>query len=277
MRTVILLSSVILLFSCNASNDKEQAAKDEGEIAKEEATTVIRKDTLGLIVLYPQYSSIDLVCGTMPSKSDSSVILFAEAAYTGELLNEFKHSNVAGEHVSQGKRYKGFKCKRNTGAFVYYGGKWEFCYKDYSQEIDKAAENGGAAFGQEMIIHKGKLVEIARKDNNKNLGEIYLEAPVRAKLYIPLGSKVDLYIFGGPVASVNLVSGDFHTKQITNNYQANPNLRRFDLLLGGGVGVEIIRHIRATVGYDHGPINRDGTPGRNVHTGALKVAAYYMF
>ena len=168
MRTVILLSSVILLFSCNASNDKEQAAKDEGEIAKEEATTVIRKDTLGLIVLYPQYSSIDLVCGTMPSKSDSSVILFAEAAYTGELLNEFKHSNVAGEHVSQGKRYKGFKCKRNTGAFVYYGGKWEFGYKDYSQEIDKAAENGGAAFGQEMIIHKGKLVEIARKDNNKN-------------------------------------------------------------------------------------------------------------
>ena len=112
---------------------------------------------------------------------------------------------------------------------------------------------------------------------NKNLGEIYLEAPVRAKLYIPLGSKVDLYIFGGPVASVNLISGDFHTTQITDNYKANPNLRRFDVMLGGGVGVEIIRHIRATVGYDHGLINRDGTPGRNVHTGALKVAAYYMF
>ena len=98
-------------------------------------------------------------------------------------------------------------------------------------------------------------------DKSKNLGDIYLEAPVRAKLYIPLGSKVDLYIFGGPVASVNLISG----------------LRRFDVMLGGGVGVEIIRHIRATVGYDHGLINRDGTPGRNVHTGALKVAAYYMF
>jgi hypothetical protein len=114
-------------------------------------------------------------------------------------------------------------------------------------------------------------------DKSKNLGDIYLEAPVRAKLYIPLGSKVDLYIFGGPVASVNLISGDFHTTQITDNYKANPNLRRFDVMLGGGVGVEIIRHIRATVGYDHGLINRDGTPGRNVHTGALKVAAYYMF
>lgn len=114
-------------------------------------------------------------------------------------------------------------------------------------------------------------------DKSKNMGEIYLEAPVRAKLYIPLGSKVDLYIFAGPVASVNLVSGDYHDKQITDIYQVNPNMRRFDLMLGGGVGVEIIRHIRATIGYDHGLINRDGTPGRSVRTGALKVAAYYMF
>lgn len=114
-------------------------------------------------------------------------------------------------------------------------------------------------------------------DNSKNLGEIYVEAPVRAKLYIPLGSKVDLYVFAGPVASVNLVSGDFHAKEITDNYKANPNLRRFDVMLGGGVGIEIIRHIRATIGYDQGLINRDGTPGKTARTGALKVAAYYMF
>jgi len=115
------------------------------------------------------------------------------------------------------------------------------------------------------------------ENKNKNLGEIYLEAPVRAKLYIPLGAKVDLYIFAGPVASVNLVSGDFHAKQVTDYYQTIPELRRFDVMLGGGVGIEIIRHIRATVGYDHGLINRDGRPGYNSHTGALKVAAYYMF
>ena len=106
--------------------------------------------------------------GPMPEKSNSSVILVAEAAYTGELLNEFKHSNVAGDHVSKGKRYKGFKCKRNTGAFVYYNGEWNFCHMDCTQEMDKAAENGGAAFGQEMMIHKGKVVESARKDKNKN-------------------------------------------------------------------------------------------------------------
>ena len=165
-RSKMLLIFVIMLFSCNAGNDKVPPPKNE--VDKEKTTTVIRMDTLGLTVLYPQYSSIDLVCGTMPEKSDSSVILVAEAAYTGELLNEFKHSNVAGDHVSQGKRYKGYKCKRNTGAFVYYNGEWNFCHKNCTQEIDKAAANGGAAFGQEMIIHKGELVEIARKDKNKN-------------------------------------------------------------------------------------------------------------
>ena len=162
---LILLSIVFLLVSCNIGNKKGDLSREE--INKEESMTLLRRDTLEIIILYPHFSSIDLVCGTIPSKNDSCVNLIAEAAYTGELLNEFKHSNVAGDHVSKGKRYKGFKCKRNTGAFVYYGGKWKFCYKDYSQEMDKAAENGGAAFGQEMIIYKGKLVDIARKDNNK--------------------------------------------------------------------------------------------------------------
>lgn len=114
-------------------------------------------------------------------------------------------------------------------------------------------------------------------DKSKNLGEVYLEAPVRAKLYIPLGSKVDLYIFGGAVASVNLVSGDFHSGASTNLYNTDMGLKRFDLLLGGGAGLEIIRHIRVTLGYDHGLINRVSAAGRNVHTGALKAAVYYMF
>ncbi len=114
-------------------------------------------------------------------------------------------------------------------------------------------------------------------DKSKNLGEIYLEAPVRAKLYIPLGSQVDLYVFAGPVASLNLLSADFHAKASTNNYETNPDLRRFDLMLGGGVGAEIIRHIRVAVGYDHGLLNRVATANSSVHTGVVKAAVYYMF
>lgn len=127
-----------------------------------------REEKGNLIIYTPNYTSIDLVCGTMPSKTDKRVIFCAEAAFTGELLKEFKHSNILGDHVSGGIRYKGTSCKRNTGAFVYYSDKWKFLYKDYSKELDTAARNGGMGFGQEMMIHKGKRVQTIRKYSNKN-------------------------------------------------------------------------------------------------------------
>lgn len=117
---------------------------------------------------FPKYSSIDLACGVMPSKGDERVILIAEAAFTGELLEEFKHSNVAGDHVSGGKRYRGFRCSRNSGAFVYYQGHPEFFYSDYSNALDMAAAKGGMGFGQEMMIHQGEEVPHVRKSGNFN-------------------------------------------------------------------------------------------------------------
>ena len=166
----LLLCFMALSLGCKSGDDKPavdvQSAEDE--VFEEEPETVLRKDTLGLIVLYPQYKSIDLVCGNMPSKSDSSVILFAEAAYTGQCLDTFNHFNVAGDHVSSGHRYRGYRCRRNTGAFVFFNGNWKFCHLVYSNELDSAALHGGAGFAQELIIHKGKLVPIARKDSNQN-------------------------------------------------------------------------------------------------------------
>lgn len=128
-----------------------------------------RTDTMGLIILSPSYSNIDLRCGNIPTTSEKDVILFAEASYTAAPLEkEFKHSKIAGDHVSQGTRYKGYKCRRNTGAFVYYASKWRFCYNDYNAELDSAVKHNGAAFAQEMMIHKGDIKPTARKDGNVN-------------------------------------------------------------------------------------------------------------
>ena len=158
----LILLALLTLTSCNGSG----VVTEEGDESC--SGNVRRVDTLGLIVLYPEYTKVDLACGTMPSKSDTSVVLVAEASYTGELKMEFKHSNVAGNHVSGGQMYKGFRCKRNTGAFVWYGGKWKFCYPEYAREMEKAAKNGGCAFGQEMILKDGNTLPIRRKDGNQN-------------------------------------------------------------------------------------------------------------
>ena len=170
-----LISVFFILCGVCSCNTAKKTDDETIELSlNEENTTVFTEspvkivDTLGLRIYFPNYTSIDLVCGEMPSKNDTSVILFAEAAFTGELLDEFKHSNIAGDHVAGGKREKGFKCKRNTGAFLFYNNSPKFLYKNYSSGFDEAAKNGGCAFAQEMIIHEGHLVPPTRPDGNTN-------------------------------------------------------------------------------------------------------------
>ena len=74
--------------------------------------------TTNLNVYYPKYTKIDLVCGQMPKAAQKDVEFCCEAAFTGELLEEFKHSNVA-NHICSGELKKGYSCKANTGGFVY--------------------------------------------------------------------------------------------------------------------------------------------------------------
>ena len=123
--------------------------------------------TNDLIIYYPQYSDIDLACGQMPEKTDTNVVFCCEAAFTGQLLKEFKHSNIAGHHVSGGKFYRGYKCKPNTGCFVFYQNQWKFLLHTYADELKLAAENGGMGFGQNMIIYDGETQPSFRKLQSK--------------------------------------------------------------------------------------------------------------
>lgn len=120
---------------------------------KKDSLVVINNDHEGLTIFYPQYKSIDLVYGASSPEEDKKVIFCCPAAFTGETIPEFKHSNIAGHHVSNGKFEKGYACRHNTGAFVWYNGKWKFALKNYASEIKKAADSSGMAFAQNMIIH----------------------------------------------------------------------------------------------------------------------------
>ena len=167
----LLLVGGVYLYLTKFAPQAELTEDSEGifSVEPEDVKNYIERiDTMGLIVLYPNYSSVDLVCGEMPSKTDSSVVFVAAAAYTGECLKEFKHSNIAGDHVSGGEKYKGYKCKRNNGLFLFYNNSAKFCKSSETQELDSAAKYGGAAFSQEFILHNGELLKTYRKNNNKN-------------------------------------------------------------------------------------------------------------
>ena len=167
MRIVLAyFSAILLILSCN---HQTKTSNDVTGDSIDISPYVERVDTNGLIILYPEYTNIDLRCGNMPQTSENDIILFAEAAYTGvPLEKEFKHTKIAGDHVSNGTRYKGYKCKRNTGAFIYYSGKWKFCYENYSNELDSAAKYNGAAFAQEMMIHNNDIKPTTRPNGNIN-------------------------------------------------------------------------------------------------------------
>lgn len=79
-------------------------------------------------------------------------------------------SSVAGDHVAGGKRFKSYRCKRNTGAFTWSSTSGpQFHYKDYTSALDSAAQEGGTGFAQEMMIHNGNAVKTTRPLGNRNV------------------------------------------------------------------------------------------------------------
>lgn len=124
-----------------------------------------------LVCLKPEMSGLkmDMVCGEIPSPNDDSIVLAFAGAFTGTEFDK-GHSNVAGDHVAGGTRFKGYRCKRNTGAFTWSATSGpRFFYKDYSVAMDKAAKEGGMGFAQEIMIHDGAKVPTTRPLGNKNV------------------------------------------------------------------------------------------------------------
>lgn len=104
-------------------------------------------------------SYITMADSVLPSQADSTIALCVEAAFTGELLKDFKSTNIGGDYVIDGIFHKGYKCTANTGFL--YADKTVFTISSSehcSKWIEKAQKNHGTVFQQILIIHNGKKV-----------------------------------------------------------------------------------------------------------------------
>ena len=120
--------------------------------------------TANLCVYYPEYTKIDLVCGRMPKAAQEDVEFCCEAAFTGELLIEFKHANIADNHICNGVMKKGYRCKANSGGFVWGNGKWKFMRK---ADYPTTANGWNMGFCQLLIVMDGTARPIGAKMKNK--------------------------------------------------------------------------------------------------------------
>lgn len=137
---------------------------------KVEPVRVERHDSL--TVYYPDFNRIDLVTGQMPAKNDKDVIFVCAAAFTGERLKEFRHSNVAGNHVSGGEYHQGFKCGPNNGVFTWCAGTgwhfYNFGHQNSVKPLKAIAEKGGMGFCQSMLFLNGKQFKGCFKPDRAN-------------------------------------------------------------------------------------------------------------
>ena len=113
---------------------------------------------------------LDLACGQMPDTTQENVILCAAAAFTGQYLDNFEHSNILGQHISNGQLYDGYTENKDGIPFEerYALFVWKGTDKN-SQMLEKgfyavtdadvlqqAEKQGGMAFTQHWVIKDGE-------------------------------------------------------------------------------------------------------------------------
>ena len=170
----------ILFFLClvagvGACGHQSKNATIVEQIPEPRPVVWVDSSYLGLVIYYPPTDSIELRCFDRPDPAvDSNIVFCCAAAFTADRGTAPSHDRIRGDHVSRGRFYQRPPLKRNTGAFWAWDSSWIF---DYDENPDSErirtcfksnAIDGGAAFRQEMMIHKGQMVRTTRRLNDVN-------------------------------------------------------------------------------------------------------------
>lgn len=105
-----------------------------------------------LDIYYPDFDNIRLICGSTAPDNDNITFCCA-GAFTGSKLETFDHSNIAGNHISNGKLYKGYDCPINTGVFIWDNNCWKFLLGDLTLGLGESVNSNRMGFAQNMIIY----------------------------------------------------------------------------------------------------------------------------
>lgn len=111
--------------------------------------------------------------------------------------------------------------------------------------------------------------------------EININIPVNFSYGIDFSDSVRGFIYAGPTFLVGLSSQFKSTgeKKSSNIYSKQYGYSRFNILLGGGIGVDFAEKLRVSVGYNAGVINRDlnRTLNGKITEGGFHAGIAYLF
>lgn len=128
------------------------------ETAGEASDCITTVETEDLYILSPGFDSVELRLEKRPSRRDKNVLLCAGAAFQLDYSFVFSYDKICGSYVSGGVRRQGYE-DPGLGAFAYFDGTYHFANADGAEAlIEEAAERGGCAFHQFLVIEEGEIV-----------------------------------------------------------------------------------------------------------------------
>lgn len=110
------------------------------------------------------------------------------------------------------------------------------------------------------------------------VNEIYLGVPVLFNYAIGIADGFKLVPFAGPTFSLGL-SSKSKTEGVddpVNNYD-NDDYKRFDVLVGGGVALDVMDLVRVSVGYNYGLLDRDANDSFSDKCSGVHFGVAYLF
>ena len=125
-------------------------------ILPKDKTTIYNTGTV--YIFFPEYSSVELVTGDRPSKSDDSITWCCGAAFQHAVSLGFSEENVEGDHAVNGAYYTSPYTRDTFGAFTFADKKFAFTFDNATDAIKTAAEAGGSGFMQFALIDNKKTV-----------------------------------------------------------------------------------------------------------------------
>ena len=156
-----------------------------------------------------------------------------------------------------------------------------------SYEIPLVPGTIGLAPGIQFGYFTGGDVKLPFNLGQASFNESYLAVPLDLNLHLPISEDIKFLIVAGPTFDLGLTSRA-KLKDSSAEYDIYDGAlgdmtkyTRYDVLVGGGLGLDVMDAVRFTVRYDYGLINRNGgnlTSGfLKVHRSQLKLGVGFLF
>ena len=155
-----------------------------------------------------------------------------------------------------------------------------------SYEIPVVQDVFGVAPGVQFGYFTGSKVELPFNLGEAGFAESYVAVPIDLNLHLAVSDDMKFLVFAGPTLDLGITSTvkrdgsdkslDFYEGTLSDLSKYT----RYDVLVGGGLGLDVMNAVRFTVRYDYGLVNRNGGSTSDllkIHRSQLKLGVGFLF